>query len=99
MSLEHSPSRSHAKTGVRRFVPEPDLSFPSWDVYVVGKYFGGSKPLHPATVYRGVKKGRIPPPYHPSPGVSRWVPDECRVAREAMIAERDQHRALCKSET
>ena len=90
MSLEHSPSRSKVKTGVDRFVPEPDLSLPSWDVYVVGRYFGGSKPLHPATVYREVKDGRIPRPYHPSPGVSRWVPDECRVARETMIAQRDQ---------
>ena len=57
-----------------------------WDIEQVCAYFGGAKPLHPATAYRGVKAGRIPPPYHPTPGISRWVPDECRAAREAMIA-------------
>lgn len=86
MSLEHSPSR--AKKRVRE-VPAPDLSATGWDIHVVRAYFGGSKPLDAATIYRAVKDGRIPPPYHPSPGVSRWVPDECHAARAAMIAQRN----------
>lgn len=32
---------------------------------------GGTKPIDPSTYYRGVKAGRFPPPYHPSPGVVR----------------------------
>jgi predicted DNA-binding transcriptional regulator AlpA len=87
MALEHSPSRAKKRV---RVVPEPDLSMTGWDIGVVCKFFGGSKPLDPATVYRGIKDGRIPPPYHPSPGVSRWVPDECRAAREAMIEQRSK---------
>ena len=59
-----------------------------WNIEQVCVFFGGEKPLHPATAYRGIKAGRIPPPYHPTPGLSRWIPDECHAAREAMIAER-----------
>jgi hypothetical protein len=33
---------------------------------------GDDKPVNPATVYRGVKAGRISPPDHPSPGISRF---------------------------
>jgi len=36
------------------------------------KVIGGeSKPVHPSTFYRGVKKGRYSPPIHPSENVSR----------------------------
>ncbi len=60
-----------------------------WDIDTVCQFFGGTKPINPSTVYRGVKAGRIPPPYQPTPGISRWVPDECRDARRKQIAERD----------
>jgi predicted DNA-binding transcriptional regulator AlpA len=60
-----------------------------WDRRTVCKFFGGTKPLNSATLYRGIKAGRYPKPYHPSPGLSRWVPSECRAAREALIAARD----------
>jgi predicted DNA-binding transcriptional regulator AlpA len=85
MSLEHSPSRAKKRV---RVVPEPDLSMTGWDIGVVCKFFGGSKPLDPATVYRGVKSGRFPPPYHPSPGISRWDPGECHEARAAQLKQR-----------
>jgi hypothetical protein len=81
------PNRHRRRAG-RTPVPV-DLSKTPWGVYEVGAFFGGSKPLHPATVYRGIKEGRIPRPYHPSPGISRWEPDECHAARVRMIAERD----------
>jgi hypothetical protein len=32
---------------------------------------GGTKPVNPATYYRGVKEGRYNAPFHPSPGISR----------------------------
>jgi hypothetical protein len=35
------------------------------------KLIGGTRPISPATYYRGVKKGRFPAPFHPSDGISR----------------------------
>ena len=35
------------------------------------RIIGGSKPVDPATYYRGVKAGWLPAPEHPTPGVSR----------------------------
>jgi hypothetical protein len=32
---------------------------------------GGTKPISPATYYRGVKAGRLPAPEHPTPGIAR----------------------------
>jgi predicted DNA-binding transcriptional regulator AlpA len=60
-----------------------------WDRDAVCAFFGGKKPLHPATLYRGIADGRYPKPFHPSPGTSRWLPGECRTARDALIAQRN----------
>jgi predicted DNA-binding transcriptional regulator AlpA len=60
-----------------------------WDKDSVCAFFGGKKPLHPATLYRGIADGRYPKPFHPSPGTSRWLPAECRAARDALIAQRN----------
>jgi predicted DNA-binding transcriptional regulator AlpA len=84
VSLHHSPARK------RRAAPAVDLEKSPWTIREVAAFFGGSKPLHPATVYRGVKEGRIPPPYHPSPGIARWDPSACRAAQAKMIAETDE---------
>jgi predicted DNA-binding transcriptional regulator AlpA len=61
-----------------------------WHIDVVCRFFGGSKPLNAATVYRNIKSGRIPPPIKTGPGSARWIPAECRAARDAMIAERNE---------
>ena len=74
----------------RRTAPAVDLEKSPWTIREVAAFFGGSKPLHPATVYRGVKEKRIPPPYHPSPGIARWDPCACRAAQGRMIAESDK---------
>ncbi len=59
-----------------------------WDRSAVCAFFGGpQKPVTYTTVWRGIKAGRIPKPIRPSPGVVRWVPDECRAALARMIAE------------
>ena len=73
----------------RRPRPPVDLSRSPWRIDEVAAFFGGPQPLNPATVYRGVADRRIPPPYHPSPGIARWIPEECYAARDAMIAERE----------
>src|SRR5271170_6544666 len=40
-------------------------------------FFGGSRPINPATLYRGIRQGRYPRPVHTSPGGSRWLRSEC----------------------
>jgi predicted DNA-binding transcriptional regulator AlpA len=37
----------------------------------VCRFFGGSRPINAATLYRGIRKGRYPKPVHVGPGSSR----------------------------
>lgn len=50
------------------------------------KMIGGDKPIDPATYYRGVKSGRYPPPFHPSPNISRVDLDKLAAAIRASEA-------------
>jgi predicted DNA-binding transcriptional regulator AlpA len=60
------------------------------DVRETCAFFGGSeKPLHPASLYRGVKLGYYPRPVRIGPGSSRWLRSECEAALLKMIAKRD----------
>jgi hypothetical protein len=61
-----------------------------WDAPKVRAYFGGVKPIHISTLYRGIDTGIYPPPIYVSANSVRWVPHECRAARQRMIAARDQ---------
>jgi predicted DNA-binding transcriptional regulator AlpA len=58
------------------------------DLKTVCRYFGGTRPIDPATLYRGIKKGRYPAPIHVGPGSSRWLRSEIQATLEAMIAGR-----------
>jgi len=51
-------------------------------------FFGGTRPLNPATLYRGIRKGRYPKPVKVGPGSSRWLLAECKVALQAMAEVR-----------
>jgi predicted DNA-binding transcriptional regulator AlpA len=51
-------------------------------------YFGGSKPINPATLYRGIRKGRYPRPVKVGPGSSRWLKSECELALRSMVEGR-----------
>lgn len=53
----------------------------------VCRFFGGNRPLDPATLYRGIRKGRFPVPVKVG-GCSRWLRSECEAALEAMLIER-----------
>ena len=53
-------------------------------------FFGGTRPINPATLYRGVRKGRYPKPVKVGPGSSRWLRAEC----EAALAQMAQGRAV-----
>lgn len=52
-------------------------------------FFGGDRPINPATLYRGIKVGRYPPPVHLGSRSSRWLRSECVAARQALINARD----------
>jgi predicted DNA-binding transcriptional regulator AlpA len=54
----------------------------------VCRFFGGTRPLDPATLYRGIRKGRYPKPVKVGPGSSRWLRDECETALQAMVEGR-----------
>ncbi len=54
----------------------------------VCRYFGGSRPINPATLYRGIRAGRLPAPIKVGPGASRWLRAECEAALSAMIERR-----------
>ena len=59
-----------------------------WDIQFVCRFFGGTKPISKATVYRMVKRRILPAPINVY-GSSRWIGSECEAARRKMIAERD----------
>lgn len=56
------------------------------DITAVCKFFGGTRPLHPATIYRGIGI-RYPRPVRVSPNVNRWLRSECEAALQAILAE------------
>jgi len=51
-------------------------------------FFGGTRPINPATLYRGVRKGRYPKPVKVGPGSSRWLLAECKEALDRLICRR-----------
>ena len=59
----------------------------------VCRFFGGTRPLNPATLYRGIRKGRYPKPVKVGPGSSRWLRAECEAALRVMA----EGRARCQS--
>ena len=67
----------------RQSSPIEDDGF--YDLEFVRSYYGGNRPLHAATIWRGVKAGRYPPPRKTSPNVCRWLGRELRVSKEAII--------------
>jgi predicted DNA-binding transcriptional regulator AlpA len=54
------------------------------DIEAVCRFFGGTKPLHPATIYRGLGT-RYPRPVRVSPNVNRWLRSECEAALKAIL--------------
>jgi predicted DNA-binding transcriptional regulator AlpA len=51
----------------------------------VCRFFGGSKPIDPATLYRGIRLGRYPRPVKVGPGSSRWLRSECEAVLQTMV--------------
>lgn len=59
------------------------------DAKAVAAFFGGTRPLNPATLYRGIALGRFPRPVHVG-GSSRWLRSECEAALSKMLEQRSQ---------
>ena len=61
-----------------------------WDREETCAYFGGgvAKPINVSTLYRGIAKKIYPEPINVSLNVVRWIPRECREARQKLIAQR-----------
>ena len=49
------------------------------------RLFGGTRPLHPATLYRGIRQARFPKPVKVGPGTSRWLREECEAVLRGMV--------------
>jgi predicted DNA-binding transcriptional regulator AlpA len=64
-------------------VQKPDLM----NVMEVRAFFGGTRLIDTATLYRGMNSGRYPRGIHV--GGVRWLRSECEAALARMIAERD----------
>jgi predicted DNA-binding transcriptional regulator AlpA len=65
---------------------------PETDQLMDGKatcaFLGGTKPIDRATLWRGVKSGRYPPPVKIGPNSCRWLRSECQVAVQRLIERR-----------
>jgi predicted DNA-binding transcriptional regulator AlpA len=67
----------------------PPAPIELWDRRAVLEFFGGTKPLHPSTLYRGL--GLIyPRPINTSGNTVRWIASECKAALDRMIQRRDE---------
>jgi len=63
---------------------QPDLL----DVKETCRFFGGSRPINVATLYRGISAKRYPAPIRVGANSSRWLRRECEAALQAMIERR-----------
>jgi predicted DNA-binding transcriptional regulator AlpA len=52
-------------------------------------FFGGDKPIHPSTLYRGIAAGRYPAAIKIGPNIARWRRSECEAALEQLAGARD----------
>ena len=57
------------------------------DKVEVCRFFGGTRPINPATLYRGIRQGRYPKPVHVG-GSSRWLRSECEAVLRTMVEGR-----------
>jgi predicted DNA-binding transcriptional regulator AlpA len=58
------------------------------DVKAACQLIGGSRPIHPATFWRGVKAGRYSKPIAVGPNLRRWYQSELEADVARAAAER-----------
>lgn len=59
------------------------------DIYEACKFIGGSKPINPATLWRGIKAGRFSKPIKIGGQAVRWRRIDLEADITRMVAERD----------
>ena len=59
------------------------------DVYEACRFIGGSRPINPATLWRGIKAGRYARPIKIGVQSVRWRRSELQADIDRMVAERD----------
>ena len=69
---------------------KPSAPAELWDRKDVLAYFGGNRPLHTSTLYRGIHDGLYLKPIRVSRTHVRWLRSECEAALDRMIAARDE---------
>jgi predicted DNA-binding transcriptional regulator AlpA len=78
----------------RELSNQPAAPIELLDRPAVLKFFGGSRPLHASTLYRGIGDCTYPKPINvgsgSSSGAVRWLRSECEAALERMIAARHE---------
>jgi predicted DNA-binding transcriptional regulator AlpA len=50
------------------------------DIDTLCKYVGGSRPLHPSTIYRMIKANKLPVPIKLGPKSNRWLKSQVDAA-------------------
>jgi predicted DNA-binding transcriptional regulator AlpA len=76
------------KTAAQGATPRKPEPIELLDRPAVLKFFGGSRPLHQSTLYRGLLDGTYPRPINVANGAVRWVKSECEETLRRMIAAR-----------
>ena len=79
-----------SKTAAQGEAPNQPASIEFLDRPAVLRLFGGSRPLHTSTLYRGIGAGSYPRPVNVSRSSVRWLRSECEAALDRMIAARDE---------
>jgi predicted DNA-binding transcriptional regulator AlpA len=69
---------------VRRENGAPKMQSHLLDKGEVCRYFGGTKPINPSTLYRNIRKGIYPKPLKVG-GLSRWLRTECEQVLRSMV--------------
>jgi predicted DNA-binding transcriptional regulator AlpA len=59
------------------------------DIKEACRFIGGTRPINPATLWRGVKAKRYPAPVRMGPNTVRWRRVELEAYRDGAIAKRD----------
>jgi predicted DNA-binding transcriptional regulator AlpA len=84
-SIPPLPSDQVGDPDLRLDVLDDDVA---WTLEQVCGYFGGLKPINPATIYTWIKEKGFPEPFKPGPQTSRWLKSEVVAYRRNMILGR-----------
>lgn len=71
-------------------IKKPLTDVELFDIEAACCFFGGTRPIHPATLYRGVRDRIYPKPIKIGRGASRWLKAECVAALEKLAEQRGE---------